>query len=160
MPYEWSKSTDETTLELWPYRSLPKVGFVIVISIAAGFIALPAFALVGTGILWGMLPFLVIAVAALWVGLQKSYRDGEILEQLRITESDVHLSRHQPKKSTLEWTCNSYWVKVHMHENSGPVRHYVTLEGNGREVEIGAFLSEDERQKLCRELLVELRRWP
>jgi uncharacterized membrane protein len=158
MPYEWSKTADETTLELWPYRSLPKIGFVIVISIAAGLIALPALALVGTIILWVMLPFLVISVAALWFGLQKSYRDGEILEQLRISESDVHLSRHQPKTPSSEWNCNPYWVKVNLHENTGPVRYYVTLEGNGREVEIGAFLSEDERQKLYRELLDELRR--
>jgi len=41
---------------------------------------------------------------------------------------------------------------VHMHETGGPVPHYVTLSGNGREVEIGAFLSEDERVELFSEL--------
>ena len=33
---------------------------------------------------------------------------------------------------------------------------YVTLNGNGREVEIGAFLSEDERKSLYEELRSEL----
>ena len=39
-----------------------------------------------------------------------------------------------------------------MHETGGPVPHYVTLSGNGREVEIGAFLSEEERVELFSEL--------
>jgi uncharacterized membrane protein len=32
------------------------------------------------------------------------------------------------------------------------VPNYVTLSGNGREVEIGAFLSEDERKALYQDL--------
>ena len=39
-----------------------------------------------------------------------------------------------------------------LHETGGPVPNYVTLSGNGREVEIGAFLSEDERVELFSEL--------
>ena len=44
-----------------------------------------------------------------------------------------------------------------MHEKGGPVPHYVTLSGKGREVEIGAFLSEDERKALYGELSDALR---
>jgi uncharacterized membrane protein len=36
------------------------------------------------------------------------------------------------------------------------VPYYVTLNGNGRRVEIGAFLSEDERRALHGELASEL----
>ena len=36
--------------------------------------------------------------------------------------------------------------------HQGPLPNYVTLSGNGREVEIGAFLSEDERKSLFKEL--------
>ena len=50
------------------------------------------------------------------------------------------------------WACNPYWVRVSSHDNAGPVKHYVTLSGNGREVEIGAFLSEEERKRLYPEL--------
>ena len=39
-----------------------------------------------------------------------------------------------------------------MHLRKGPVSHYVTLSGNGRTVEIGSFLSEDERKQLFSEL--------
>jgi uncharacterized membrane protein len=36
------------------------------------------------------------------------------------------------------------------------VPNYLTLKGNGREVEIGAFLSEPERLTLRRELMAAL----
>jgi uncharacterized membrane protein len=51
-----------------------------------------------------------------------------------------------------EWECNRYWTKVLKYEAEGPVPHYVTLRGEGREVEIGAFLSEEERIALFDDL--------
>jgi uncharacterized membrane protein len=41
---------------------------------------------------------------------------------------------------------------VHLYGTEGPLPNYVTLSGNGREVEIGSFLSEDERKSLFKEL--------
>ena len=157
MPYEWTRTPTQTKLEAWPYRSLPKRGFVIVISVAVILLALPALVLIGTIVLWGLLPFMAIAVGALWWGLQKSYRDGEVLEELVITDDQVHLRRHQSNKPSQEWQCNPYWSTAHLHESEGPVPNYVTLKGNGREVEIGAFLSEDERKALYHDLRAALR---
>ena len=39
-----------------------------------------------------------------------------------------------------------------MYDKEGPVLNYITLSGNGREVELGSFLGEDERQELFDEL--------
>ena len=158
MPYEWTHSDTQTVLEAWPYRSLPKKGFVIVIGIAVCLLALPAIVLVGSVVLWVLLPFMALAVASIWWGLQKSYRDGEILEHLSITRDDIHLTRHERGKAPKEWTCNTYWATANMHETNGPVPYYVTLKGNSREVEVGAFLSEDERRQLYSDLLDALRK--
>jgi uncharacterized membrane protein len=46
---------------------------------------------------------------------------------------------------------------VHLYGTEGPLPNYVTLSGNGREVEIGAFLSEDERKSLFKELTERVR---
>jgi len=158
MPYEWTHTAQESQLEVWPYRSLPKLGFVIAIGIASGLLALPAIALLGSIALWGLLPFMVVAVGGLWMGLQKSYRDGEILERLSITSETIDLTRQQSKKPLQSWSCNTYWAKANLHEKDGPIPDYVTLKGNGREVEIGAFLSQDERRQMFFEIQSELRK--
>ena len=51
-------------------------------------------------------------------------------------------------------------MQVRLHQTGGPVPNYLTLKGDGREVELGAFLSEEERLALRDDLhqrLVALR---
>ena len=149
MTYRW---ITPDRLELRPHRSLPKQGFVIVIALFFTLIMVPLAAMVGTMVLWGLLPFALIALSALWWGLQRSYRDGDILEVLETDGNDLVLTRRDPDGSTRDWRCNLHWARVSKHDRGGPVPHYVTLTGNGREVEIGAFLSEDERPALYQDL--------
>jgi len=153
MPYEWIKPDDwpdapMAELHLWPYRSLPKKGFVLFIGLTVGMIALPLTAVIGSKILWALLPFLAAAVAGLWYALSRSYRDGSTLEILTLRRDRIALIRHNPRGPVQEWQANPYWTTVQMHPTGGPVPHYLTLKGDAREVEIGAFLSEAERIKL------------
>ena len=113
---------------------------------------IPLYGLIGTVVLWGVLPFLLLALGAMWYALRRNERDLQILEVLTLTPDDVHLSRETLRGKRQEWNCNPYWTQVNLHEKGGPVPHYVTLSGAGREVEIGAFLSEDERKALYAEL--------
>ena len=153
MTYRW---TTPDRLELRPHRSLPRQGFAVVILLFFTLIMVPLAAMVGTAVLWGLLPFAMIALAALWWGLQRSYRDGDIIEVLSFDGHDVTLTRTDPNGETRDWTCNSHWARVTKYDHEDPVPHYLTLSGNGREVEIGAFLSEDERPELHRALLQRL----
>lgn len=157
MPYEWTKPhrshSQQSQLDLWPHSSLPNKGFAAFILTTFLFISLPLYAVLGTAVFWGLLPFLMITVAAIWVALRKNYADRSILEQLTLSHDDIHLIRQNPNGKQQTWECNAYWARVHMHETGGPVPNYVTLSGNGREVELGAFLSEDERKALYSELV-------
>ena len=166
MPYESSYTAKEMapdhsgavlpnpthTLTLWPHRSLPRVGFVWFIGATSLLISFPAIALIGTAELWGILPFLVLAVAAIYWALQRSYRDTEIIERLTILPDRMTLVRHGPRGKRADWEANPYWVTPVLHTTAGPVPNYVTLRGGDREVELGAFLSEPERIALHREL--------
>lgn len=145
--------TSPDRIELRPHRSLPLTGFAVVIMTFFALITIPLAALVGTVLLWGLLPFALMAIAALWWGLRRSYRDGNILEVLEIDGTDLVLTRTDPDGTQRDWRCNLHWVRVTDHQTGGPVPHYITLTGNGREVEIGAFLSEDERPLLYSDLL-------
>jgi len=147
-------------LSLWPYRSLPRRGFVWFIGLTAALISLPLLALLGSPYLWVMLPFLAAAVAAIWYFLERSYKDGMILETLTIWSDHMELTRQNPRGNPQHWSANPYWAEVKMHPSSGPVENYITLRGSDREVEIGAFLSADERKILLAELQDVLAKLP
>jgi uncharacterized membrane protein len=153
LPYEYLANTPtETRLHLWPHRSLPKTGFVWFIAATVALIAVPLISLLGSPALWFMLPFLATAVAGVWWALQRNYRDGEIVEDLTLTSQRITLTRHGPRGRRQAWEGNPYWLRITLHPTAGPVPHYLTLKAEGREVELGAFLSEEERLTLGDEL--------
>lgn len=167
MPYEWVKRPEGAPersgapprsdgpiaeLHLWPYRSLPRKGFVGFIGLTAVLLALPLIPTVGSPVLWGLLPFLLAALWGLWFALNRSYRDGEVIERLRLWPDRVELSRDGPRRAHAEWRANPHWVRVTLHRREGPVPNYLTLTGGGREVELGSFLAEEERLALWPEV--------
>ncbi|MEP2533877.1 DUF2244 domain-containing protein [Shimia sp.] len=154
MPYRWSSDDPDThsVLTLWPHRSLPRRGFAAMVLMAFTFGTMPLYGLLGTVFLWGILPFVLIMVVGLWWGLERSYRDGDIFEDLSLTDATLSLTHRPPRGPLQTWACNVYWARVQMHVHGGPVPHYITLSGNDRTVEIGSFLSEDERKVLFGEL--------
>lgn len=112
----------------------PPRGFAGFILVTFALILLPLVPLLGTVLLWGLLPFLLLALFGLWMALRRNHRNAQILEVLTLTESDAHLLRQNPKGPIQEWRCNRYWTTTHLHEKDGPVPYYVTLKGGGREV--------------------------
>ncbi|MDK3017932.1 DUF2244 domain-containing protein [Pseudodonghicola flavimaris] len=159
MPYHWTDpDPDRRQLQLWPHNSLPPRGLAIFVLATFALLMVPLLSVLGSVLLWGLLPFILLAVGGVWYALGRSYRDRRILETLTLDETMARLTRRNPDGQELAWECNRYWATVEMHPHGGPVEHYVTLKGAGREVEIGAFLSEEEREALYLELLAAFRR--
>lgn len=149
MPYRWH---DPTHLTLWPHRSLPARGFALFIGATAALLAVPLIALLGSPLLWVLLPFLLAALAAIWFALQRNHRDREILETLILSPDTLTLTHRKGRAAPLEWTGNPYWTRPVIYPTGGKVPNYLTLKGSGREVEIGAFLTEEERLSLKADL--------
>ena len=159
MPYHWNNNSAEAkVLELTAHRSLPKSGFVFVIGITTVFLCLPLLGLLGTVGLWAMLPPMVVTVWALWVAIQRSYKDGQVSELLFLELNKLRLIHSPVRGKPQEWDCNVFWVTAELHKSGGPVPNYITLHGNGRRVELGRFLSEDERETLFEEIQVFLKK--
>jgi uncharacterized membrane protein len=97
------------------------------------------------------------ALAAIWWALERSFRDGEIVEDLAISDELVTLTRHGPRGKRQDWQANPHWVRLTLHATGGPVPQYLTMKGQGREVELGAFLTAEERRRLCAEITRLLR---
>lgn len=167
MPYVVTTDTIEAPVSpgaslyevrLWPHQSLTGTGFVWVIGILFGLAMLPLLALLGTTALWGILPFAVGAVAALWWSIHRNWRDRDIVETFTLTAARAHLTRREPDGRELDWEANPFWVRVKRHEKVGRVEDYLTLQGGPREVEIGAFLTPPERRALEDRLVAALHR--
>jgi uncharacterized membrane protein len=155
MPYdirEDIKDTQIKIIEVWPYNSLKPKGFVLFLGSTFVLICLPLFNVLGTTVFWGLLPFLLVAFMGVWFALRRSLNDRQVLEQLTLSQEEVALIRQDPTGEHKRWVCSPYWSKLKIYKTEGPVRNYITLTGNGREVELGAFLTEYERKTLYEEL--------
>lgn len=160
MPYRWHPATGpETTLTLWPHRSLTRRGFVAFIAATALTLALPLMSLLGTPALWMILPFATLVLWALWLALRTNNRQtGKIRECLTLTRDRAHLIHEDAQGHSHEWQANPYWVRITLHATEGPVPNYLTLTGGDRTVELGRFLAPEERARLAEELSQTLAR--
>lgn len=165
MPYQWTDAAPDQSgavslrLEAWPHRSLPPAGFAWVIGLTAAGLALPLLAVLGTTVLWGLLPFAVLAVWGLWHAIRRNYRDGAMREVLELAPGRLRLVRSDPGRPDRIWQTNPYWVRASL-RRTGPVEDYLVLTDGRREIELGAFLTPGERRALhddLNRLLAELR---
>ncbi|TRW97707.1 DUF2244 domain-containing protein [Paracoccus sp. M683] len=155
MPYDWRNHDDGSAqLVLWPFRSLPRKGFVWFIGITATLLLMPLIAVLGSAVMWGILPFMALVIWGIWHALQRSYRSGETREVLRMDRNMLALTRSDPGKPDRHWNTNPYWVRPVLRK--GPVEDYLTLTDGAREVELGAFLTPEERRMLHDQLLRRL----
>jgi len=163
LPYTWTTQDQPSPeqpceLHLWPHQSLRPKGYGVIISATFALILVPLLAVLGSVVLWGLLPFLLASAGGLWLALDRSRHNAQVCEVLTLTDDHAHLIRRNPRGPVQEWDCNRYWARPEMHKKGGPVPFYVTLTGGGRKVEIGAFLSENERVALYDELVTALQR--
>lgn len=156
MPYRCTSDAEPRQITVWPHRSLPPQGFAVFIGVTFVLLLVPLMPLLGTPALWGLLPFLMGALALTWWMIQRNYADGALVEELTLSPDRVALVRREPRGGEKRWEANTYWVTVHLHETGGPVENYVTLKGGGREVELGAFLSPEERMSLHETVMAAL----
>ncbi|MEL7460302.1 MAG: DUF2244 domain-containing protein [Pseudomonadota bacterium] len=151
MPYRWTETPDTHRLDAWPHQSMTPRGFSWFIGATAALLALPLIAVLGTPVLWVLLGFFVLALTGVWTAIRLNQTARSTREELTLTGETLTLRHRPPKGPAKQWDANPYWVTVHLRDD-GPVEKYLTLRGNGREVELGSFLSPQEREGLFEEL--------
>ena len=149
MPYVLTQdSATRASLRAWPHNALNPRGFAMVIGMAAGTLAIPLLAVIGSPVMWGLLPFAGVALWGLWFGLDRNWRDRQIFEEMVLSRAEVTLTRTNPRGPQQQWRADPHWVSLHLVPRGGPVANYLILTGGGREVELGSFLTPDERATL------------
>ena len=157
MPYRWSDTSDADVLELWPHQSLTGRGFSWFIGSTAFMLLLPILAVLGTVVAWILMVFFLTALWGVWHAIRTNQSHLTLYEELKVQPDLIKLVHRPATGRDLEWAANPHWVTIQL-RNDGPVDQYLTLRGGGREVELGRFLSPEERQTLYADLMGRLRK--
>lgn len=145
---------------LRPHRSLTRRDARRVLLFTAAGLGVSLLPVIGSPVGWGLLPFLVGTLLALDAAIRRSYRDAAGLrEEVRLWDTLITVERTEPRGQRHAWAANPHWVTAILHENAR-IEKYLTLRGAGREIELGTFLSPDERVALHGELCSWLRGGP
>lgn len=144
-------STDVRRYVLRPNRSITWRGVTLLLgSILALYLIMGmAFAAVG---LWLILPFAGLEFIALWYCFYLSFRKTEHCQVITIAGESVKVESGRRAPEITEQFQRS-WAQVRLARSAHrwyPSR--LVIRSHGREVEVGGFLSEDERLDLAEEL--------
>ena len=143
-----SKNDDPVlSLTIWPHRSCDKKTFGLILVFVGFILVLPTFLFLNIYFALAILPFSLSSLLILYLVGNKNFNDARLIEKLIIYPKKITLERKEPNNTTKKWNSNPYWTKVNLY-NNGPVESYLTLKGNGKEVELGSFLTPEERINL------------
>ena len=143
----WTDTREPTFLRmrLAPNRSLDSNGTKIVfLLIACGFL-LPIIPFIGSPIGTTLTIFSGLTFYLFLIMLQRNFQQGNTFEEIFISKSKIVVVHQEKNKKQKTWEGNPYWTRVTLDINNPKLKNYLTLAGKGRHIELGAFLSPDER---------------
>ena len=140
---------------LYPHRSLPPLGFAVLMSAVVAVSALvgAGFVLIGA---WPVTGFFGLDVLLLFLAFRWNYRQGRRAEVIRLDQAGLSVRRIEPDGRQREWRFEPYWVRVGFDD---PPRYdsQLVLSSHGAHLVLGAFLTVAERLEVARALRAALR---
>lgn len=133
---------------LSPYRSLGRVGFVILMGITT-LITLIHVAFFATIKAWPIIGFFGLDLALLFGAFWLSYRSGRAREIVRMSRLDLSIEKITPSGRRAAHHYNPFWTRFNIsrHEEIGITKMHVT--GQGQHTEIGAFLNPEDKESFA-----------
>ena len=146
----WGAASEAPSIKisLAPNRSLDSHGTKVVFAVIAFGFLLPIVPFIGSPIGTTLTIFSGLTFYLFLTLLQKNFQQGSTFEEILISKNKIIVVHQEKNKEQMTWECNPYWTKVHLDINNPKLKNYLTLAGKGRRIELGAFLSPDERLEL------------
>jgi uncharacterized membrane protein len=142
---------------LLPYRSLPPLGFhvlmgvLFLISLGAGIL----FVLLGA---WPVCGFFGLDVALVYVAFRLNYRSARQREILRLAGEQFTVERVGIRGERQFWRFQPFWLRVVLDEASDESNR-LSLSSHGQSLTIASFLPPPMRRELATTLRQVLSRW-
>lgn len=111
----------------------------------------PAFVAVGFAFqgVWIIFPFVGIELLALCYAFYYIDYHASDYESITIEGDRLVVVKHN-KKQTIQFVLNTYWAKLVLNKKSRNL--YMYLRSQGKDLEIGRFMNEDQRDILAEQL--------
>ena len=145
-------------LKLWPNRSLSSKGFAITMLLTGTGLAFPIIPIINYKIGLALIPFAFFTFMLLLMSFIMNYRYGKMYEELTISSNLIEIKRVNADGTIKKWSANPYWIKVNLYEKDRRIKNYLTIKGNGREIELGSFLAPYERIELKKKIDTVIRK--
>ena len=135
---------------LYPNRSLPNTGFMVLMAIVIGVNITfgIAFTLQGA---WPVLAFGGLDILLVYCAFKISYRQGRLHERLWIRAGNIHISRVLPSGHEMRWQLPAIFTDLVFPD---PMEHegQIVIRHKGKHLIVGAFLSPEERLAFAKRL--------
>lgn len=134
-----------------PHRSLPRVGFLILMTIvtAVNFAAGIMFYLAGA---WPVFGFCGLDVLLLYLAFKINYRTAAAYEVVRVTPIELRVRKVSHRGRIREWALNPLWVTLDKISNEEFGIEHLFLVSRGKRLVIASFLGPDEKASFARAL--------
>lgn len=141
---------DEPLFEavLSPYRSLGRMGFVVLMGVATliTVIHMAIFARVGA---WPVFAFFGLDLALLFGAFWLSYRSARTREFIRMSRTDLSIRKVAPSGRAEDHQFNPFWTRFNIarHEEIGITD--MRISSRGQQTEVGSFLNPDDKESFA-----------
>lgn len=134
---------------LTPYRAMGPRGILAVVGIALGFSVPPGLILLRLGA-WPAVLGMALGVAALYVALRLSLRDGRRREEVTLWADALEVRQVDPRGAVRRARFNPFFVRLDVERDTDDRTTHLRLETRDGELEIGAFLNPDDKASFAR----------
>ena len=144
-------------ISLYPYRSLNKTGFFILmfslglISFVAGII----FMIKGA---WPVFGFFGLDVLLVYIFFKINFRSGKKKEILILTKNQLIVEFYDSKKISKTYYLDANWLKIHLSKLKNEMSK-LKISSNGKSVIVGSFLRHQEKLAVLMSLKKVLKKY-
>ena len=135
--------------ELFPYRSLGRKGFRVLLGVAGAICFMYGMFFVVTGA-WPIGFFFGLDFLLLYGAFWLNYRSGKAREEVTVSRTDVSVRKFSPSGRMIEHHFNPFWTRflVRRHQEIGILSMHIF--GEGKRTDVGSFLNPDDRESFAK----------
>ena len=144
------------SITLKPYRSLSKIGFILLMVVLCTFCFVTGIMFIKIGA-WPVFGFFGLDVFLVYVFFKLSFKSGEEFEVINLTKKKLIIKKYKEKKIIKTYILDANWVKIQI---QNPLEHSSKLQisSKNKSIIIGSFLRLDEKIEVLQNIENALRK--